>query len=64
MGVKILPMTYFIILSVTFILALLFTPLARWLSFRFDIVAEPGGRRKHQGRIPRLGGLAIFVDVD
>ena len=53
-------MTYFIILGVTFILALLFTPLARWFSFRFGIVAEPGGRRKHVGRIPMLGGLAIF----
>lgn len=53
-------MTYFIVLAVTFILALFFTPLARWLSFRFDIVAEPGGRRKHIGRIPMLGGLAIF----
>ncbi len=23
-------------------------------------MAEPGGRRQHQGRIPKLGGLAIF----
>lgn len=54
-------MIYFLIPAVTFILALLFTPAARWLSFRFDIVAEPGGRRKHIGRIPMLGGLAIFA---
>lgn len=53
-------MTYLTILAVTFVFALLFTPGARRLSYRFDIVAEPGGRRKHVGRIPLLGGLAIF----
>lgn len=35
------------------------TPLARRLSFRFGIVAEPGGRRKHHGHMPKLGGLAV-----
>jgi UDP-GlcNAc:undecaprenyl-phosphate GlcNAc-1-phosphate transferase len=53
-------MTYTLILTATFLLALLFTPLARRLSLRLGIVAEPGGRRKHAGRIPKLGGLAIF----
>lgn len=41
--------------------ALLTTPLARRLSFRFGIVAEPGGRRQHAGRVPKLGGLAVFA---
>lgn len=41
--------------------ALVFTPLARRLSFRFGIVAEPGGRRTHVGRIPKLGGLAVSL---
>lgn len=40
--------------------ALLLTPLVRRLSFRWNIVAEPGGRRRHQGQIPKLGGLAVF----
>lgn len=44
----------------TFTAALLLTPLARWVSFRLGVVAEPGGRRKHSGRVPRLGGLALF----
>mgnify|MGYP001186183606 CR=1 FL=1 len=35
------------------------TPLASRLSFRWGIVAEPGGRRRHTGRIPKLGGLAV-----
>ncbi|PID85753.1 MAG: undecaprenyl-phosphate alpha-N-acetylglucosaminyl 1-phosphate transferase [Chloroflexi bacterium] len=53
-------MTYFLIFSVTFVLALLFVPGAKRLSVRFGVVAKPGGRRKHVGRIPMLGGLAIF----
>ena len=34
----------------------------RWraLSFRLGILAEPGGRQ-HAGRIPKLGGLAVFA---
>jgi UDP-GlcNAc:undecaprenyl-phosphate/decaprenyl-phosphate GlcNAc-1-phosphate transferase len=53
-------MTYFIVLAATGVLAFLLTPPARRLSFRLNIVAEPGGRRKHEGRIPKLGGLPIF----
>lgn len=38
----------------------LLTPAVSWLSMRWGIVARPGGRRRHQGVIPRLGGLAIY----
>lgn len=41
--------------------AVVATPLARRLSFRWGIVAEPGGRRRHRGRIPKLGGAAVAV---
>jgi len=41
--------------------ALLATPLARRLSFTLGLVALPGGRRKHTGHIPKLGGPAVFV---
>lgn len=42
-------------------LALLFTPLGSWLGQRWHIVAIPGGRRRHQGAISKLGGVGIAV---
>lgn len=36
------------------------TPLAARLGRRLGIVDRPGGRRKHRGEVPRLGGVAIF----
>jgi len=39
----------------------LITPLAGALSRRLGLVDVPGGRRQHQGAIPRLGGIAIFA---
>jgi len=53
-------MTYALIFTVTLVTALLLTPLVQRLALRWGVVAEPGGRRLHQGAIPKLGGLAIF----
>jgi len=39
----------------------LVTPLAGALSRRLGLVDVPGGRRQHQGAIPRLGGIAIYA---
>ncbi len=44
---------------IAFGLALLITPLGRWLGCKWGIVATPGGRRHHQGHISRLGGIGI-----
>jgi len=48
-----------------FLLALgltaMLTPLAGRLGRRLGMVDKPGGRRRHQGVIPRTGGLAIFA---
>jgi UDP-GlcNAc:undecaprenyl-phosphate GlcNAc-1-phosphate transferase len=41
-------------------LALALTPLSMRLSRRFGIVARSGGRRKHTGEVPQLGGLVIL----
>lgn len=54
-------MPYLIVFSAAFLISLLVTPLARRLSLRWGIVAEPGGRRQHEGRIPKLGGLPILI---
>ena len=42
-------------------LAACLTPLFGTLGKRFNIVDRPGGRRRHRGVVPRLGGLAVFV---
>lgn len=45
-------------LSLSISLALI--PVARFLSFRFHILSQPGGRRQETEPMPKLGGLAIF----
>jgi UDP-GlcNAc:undecaprenyl-phosphate GlcNAc-1-phosphate transferase len=49
-----------IVFATGLVTAVLLTPLAKRLSFKFGIVAEPGGRRLHHGRIPILGGIPVF----
>ncbi len=48
------------VFAVAFIVSWALTPLAAQLSQRLGIVAIPGGRRRHEGVIPRLGGLPIY----
>lgn len=50
------------LLVALFALALTFalTPVAGWVGRKVGLVDRPGGRRKHQGIIPRTGGLALF----
>jgi UDP-GlcNAc:undecaprenyl-phosphate GlcNAc-1-phosphate transferase len=43
------------------LLTALFTLLAIRLGQRFGLVDTPGGRRKHSGPVPRIGGLGIFI---
>ncbi|MBK9054403.1 MAG: undecaprenyl/decaprenyl-phosphate alpha-N-acetylglucosaminyl 1-phosphate transferase [Chloroflexi bacterium] len=54
-------MIYLLIFVVSGAAAFLTTPLARYLSLRWRIVAEPGGRRQHQGSIPKLGGIPLLI---
>lgn len=42
--------------AITFFLV----PVAGWVGVRLGLVDRPGGRRRHQGVIPRTGGLALF----
>jgi UDP-GlcNAc:undecaprenyl-phosphate GlcNAc-1-phosphate transferase len=53
--------TYFKIFLVSFILALVLTPLVRHLALRFKIFDHPASRKIHSKPIPKLGGLAIYL---
>ena len=54
-------MAFFLVFAVAFALALVLTPVGGWLGRRYGFVAVPGGRRKHVGRVSRLGGVALYV---
>ncbi len=47
--------------GVAFLLALILTPLSRWLGEKWEIVAVPGGRRQHLQPVSRIGGAAIYL---
>jgi UDP-GlcNAc:undecaprenyl-phosphate GlcNAc-1-phosphate transferase len=47
------------VLSVTVTLATV--PLAQYLSRRFGIMSQPGGRRRETAPMPKLGGVAMFA---
>jgi UDP-GlcNAc:undecaprenyl-phosphate/decaprenyl-phosphate GlcNAc-1-phosphate transferase len=51
---------YLAVFLVALATSLALTPLARRLSLRWQILARPGGRRQHQGLIPKLGGLPLW----
>ncbi len=50
-----------LVFGVSFGLAAFLTPVVGRLGRRLNIVDHPGGRRHHQGAVPRLGGVAVFV---
>ncbi|MCD6291255.1 MAG: undecaprenyl/decaprenyl-phosphate alpha-N-acetylglucosaminyl 1-phosphate transferase [Anaerolineae bacterium] len=51
---------YVIVFAVALLLAIFLSPLAGRVGYRLGIVDQPGGRRQHQGTIPRLGGVALY----
>lgn len=54
-------MIYFLIFFAVLGTAVIITPPTRHLAFKLGIVAQPGGRRKHTGLIPKLGGVPIML---
>lgn len=50
-----------VVFGAALVLSLLLTPLARTLGEKWGIVAEPGPRRRHAGRVSKLGGAAVYV---
>lgn len=57
-----MPVSVFLaVLGAAFLAALALTPLAGRLGRRWGLVDRPGGRRQHQGAIPRSGGIALYA---
>ncbi len=54
-----MPNHFLTIFFIPLITAVALTPLARKLAFQWEIVAKPGGRRRHQGSIPKLGTIPL-----
>ncbi|MDZ4169796.1 MAG: MraY family glycosyltransferase [Coriobacteriia bacterium] len=54
---------YALLLAVAAAVTLATTPLVRRFGISIGAVATPGGRNVHEGLIPRIGGLAIFIGV-
>jgi UDP-GlcNAc:undecaprenyl-phosphate GlcNAc-1-phosphate transferase len=54
-------MSLVITLLLGFALALVLTPLAGLIGRRLGMADSPGGRRRHQGLIPRTGGIALYA---
>ncbi len=52
---------YGLVFGIAFAVTWALTPVAAALSRRLGLVALPGGRRQHQGAIPRLGGVPIYA---
>ncbi len=50
---------YVLVLGLSFGLSVVLTPLIARLAQRLRIVDRPGGRRRHEGVVPRLGGVAV-----
>lgn len=54
-------MVFVLIFLIATLTAAAMTPVVGRLGHRLGLVDKPGGRRRHQGVIPRIGGLAIFA---
>lgn len=52
---------FLIVFTVSVSLALLLTPWVRQMGLRLNAVDRPGGRRRHQGTVPRTGGIALYL---
>ncbi len=41
--------------------SLALTPVVRQLALHFDLTDKPSARKMHSGKIPRVGGIALFI---
>ncbi len=61
MNLKVNDFNIFLIITVTFLLSAILTPLAKRIALHIGALDYPNERKVHTKPIPRLGGLAIFV---
>ena len=54
-------LAFAIVFNLALAVSLAVAPAARYISCRFGITSEPGGRRQESLAMPKLGGLAIFA---
>ncbi|MDR0300388.1 MAG: undecaprenyl/decaprenyl-phosphate alpha-N-acetylglucosaminyl 1-phosphate transferase [Streptococcaceae bacterium] len=52
---------YMLVLGITFLVALILTPIVRWIAFRVGAYDVPNARRMNTKIMPTSGGLAIFI---
>ena len=52
---------FILIFLLPLVLAIILTPVTAQLGLRLNIFDEPGERRRHEGKVSRLGGIALFV---
>jgi UDP-GlcNAc:undecaprenyl-phosphate GlcNAc-1-phosphate transferase len=54
-------MSYLVVFVTAFTLTWVLTPLSARLGQYLRLTDRPGGRREHQGEVPRTGGIALFA---
>lgn len=55
-------MNYFLFFLISLTLSIIFTQIVKQIASRANIVDSPDlGKKKHKGKIPLLGGIAIFL---
>lgn len=52
-----------LILAFSFVMAFVIVRVLKPIAFWADLVDKPGGRKKHDGLIPLIGGIAIYISV-
>ncbi len=52
-----------VILAFSFVMAFVIVRVLKPIAFWAELVDKPGGRKRHDGLIPLIGGIAIYISV-
>jgi UDP-GlcNAc:undecaprenyl-phosphate GlcNAc-1-phosphate transferase len=53
--------TVLFVFGIACVTSLALTPVVRQLALNFDLTDKPSGRKMHRGKVPRIGGIALFI---